>query len=204
MAAIFSLFSYLLRSSESKAADATPDKTSQIFISITSAVSTLVRHRKDIVVAVFPALMDVLSRLIVLLRPLANESKHLPFWATAPSTTDNARLFGRLLTNITAKTVQQKSLASKRVVSSLQGPMSKHAGYFLLAYLRACTASQAPLSPATRAELTPGLNEIIACMNKYERDALMNGLLSVRDEAERVLLRTMWKDYDRARYKGQA
>lgn len=177
-----------------------------MFTRITSTLSTLVRHRKDIMVAVFPALMDVLASLLTLLRPLSDDSSRLPSWAVSDAATvsESARVYGRLLTNITAKTVQQKSVASKRVVSSLQGPLSKHAGYFLLAYLRACTGSTDPLSPSTRAELAPGLYEIVGCMNKYERDAVMNGLLSARDEAERVLLRALWKDYDRARYKGQA
>lgn len=159
-------------------------------------------------VALFPALMQVVSGLLTLLRPLPADSASLPFWASHVTEPDqiaeNARLYGRLLTNMTAKTVQQKSAASTNMVSSLHGALSKHAGYYLLSFLRASTAGQAPLSPTTRAELLAGLNEIIATMNKFERDSLMHGLLTSRDDAERVLLRGLWKDYDRMRYKGQA
>lgn len=148
-----------------------------------------------------------MTLLLPLLRPLNIDSHQLPFWRVPPSTpadVKDARLYGRLLTNMTAKTVSQRTDASTRHVSSLHGPLSKHAGYFLLQYLRACTLSPAPLSLPTRTELSAGIYEVIGTMGKYERDSLMNSLLAPKDEAERMLLRSLWKDYERTRYKGQA
>lgn len=53
-----------------------------------------------------------------------------------------------------------------------------------------------------RAALWPGIKAIMGSMSKFEREALMKGMLTSEHEAERVLLRALWKDFDRQRYKG--
>lgn len=58
------------------------------------------------------------------------------------------------------------------------------------------------MSPAMRKEINPGILEILSTMGKSEREALMKGYLHDDQEAERVLLRVMWKEFDSVRYKG--
>ena len=85
---------------------------------------------------------------------------------------------------------------------SLTGPLSKHAPFLLVAFLRASTDTHAPLAPAVRQALTVGVLEVLGTLGKHEREALMRGFLGNHMEAERALLRALWKEHEKIRYKG--
>lgn len=114
----------------------------------------------------------------------------------------------RLLLSLgTRTTVLQRSSArnkgsSSSSVVSLAGPLGKHAPFILINYLKAATDSRFAISSALRKEINPGILEVISTMGKSEREALMKGYLQNDQEAERTLLRVMWKEFDAVRYKG--
>ncbi|KAH8914052.1 hypothetical protein BT69DRAFT_1290798 [Atractiella rhizophila] len=53
-----------------------------------------------------------------------------------------------------------------------------------------------------RKELEPGWFEVLSCMGKHERESLMKGYLSDRDEGERMILRKLFKKWNQERYQG--
>ena len=92
--------------------------------------------------------------------------------------------------------------AEKKASISLSGPLSKHAPFIVVRYLRDATDSALPLSSEVRNELNVGILEILGNLGKFEREALMKGFLSSSMEAERTLLRALWMEQDVIRYKG--
>ncbi|KAJ8293894.1 N-acetylserotonin O-methyltransferase-like protein [Rhodotorula toruloides] len=125
---------------------------------------------------------------------------------------NEARAVGRLLGSLTAKTTTTTASKRKSAIStgqavdasantSLAAPLSKHAPFLLLDYLRACVHPTCPIPSALRAELQGGWSEILDAMGKWEREALMKGLLSEDEEAERGVLRNLWKSWEKERYK---
>lgn len=126
---------------------------------------------------------------------------------------NEARAVGRLLGSLTAKTTTTTASKRKSAIStvhaedastntSLAAPLSKHAPFLLLDYLRACVHPTCPIPSALRAELQGGWSEILDAMGKWEREALMKGLLGEDEEAERGVLRNLWKSWEKERYKG--
>ncbi|BGP00937.1 hypothetical protein NBRC10513v2_005057 [Rhodotorula toruloides] len=126
---------------------------------------------------------------------------------------NEARAVGRLLGSLTTKTTTTTASKRKSAIStgqaedasantSLAAPLSKHAPFLLLDYLRACVHPTCPIPSALRAELQGGWSEILDAMGKWEREALMKGLLSEDEEAERGVLRNLWKSWEKERYKG--
>ncbi|BGP33429.1 hypothetical protein JCM10296v2_005230 [Rhodotorula toruloides] len=126
---------------------------------------------------------------------------------------NEARAVGRLLGSLTAKTTTTTASKRKSAISigqaddasantSLSAPLSKHAPFLLLGYLRACVHPTCPIPSGLRAELQGGWSEILNAMGKWEREALMKGLLSEDEEAERGVLRNLWRSWEKERYKG--
>ncbi|GAA6050668.1 hypothetical protein JCM3770_000882 [Rhodotorula araucariae] len=120
-----------------------------------------------------------------------------------------AKAVGRLLGSLTAKTTT--TTAGKRkhgaaddasTNTSLAAPLSKHAPFLLLNYLRACVHPTCPIPSALRNELQGGWFEVMDAMGKWEREALMKGMLGEEEEAERGVLRAMWKSWEKERYRG--
>ena len=149
-----------------------------------------------------------------------------PAWALEGSAasswlgTKHARTLTRLLVSLGTKTASSMhhgrpstsasasasaSAAASASASgpvSLTGPLSKHAPFLLVAFLRAATDTHAPLGPAVRQALTVGVLEVLGTLGKHEREALMRGFLGNHMEAERALLRALWKEHEKIRYKG--
>ncbi|GAA5895691.1 Urb2 domain-containing protein [Sporobolomyces salmoneus] len=128
-----------------------------------------------------------------------------------------AAAVGRLLGSLTAKTtaIQHKnskqsskteeggpSSVSTGTTTSLTAPLSKHAPFLLLAYLRACVHPTCPIPSTLRGELQGGWFEVMDSMGKWEREALMKGFLGEDEEAERGVLRDLWKSWEKERYRG--
>lgn len=90
-------------------------------------------------------------------------------------------------------------LANMGEERALAGALSKHAPFILVFWLRAGGPGRAILGPATN-----GLAALLSAMGTTEREALMSGFLVAEEEAERALLRSLWREYDRSRYRGGA
>ncbi|GAA5926924.1 Urb2 domain-containing protein [Sporobolomyces koalae] len=135
-----------------------------------------------------------------------------PAWAwqggASGINTLEAAAVGRLLGSLTAKTavVQHKNKQQEQdahaTTTSLTAPLSKHAPFLLLAYLRACVHPTCPIPSALRGELQGGWYEVMDSMGKWEREALMKGFLNEDEEAERGVLRGLWKSWEKERYRG--
>lgn len=120
-----------------------------------------------------------------------------------------AKALGRLLGSLGSKTTSTGGSRRKHVsadeagsTTSLVAPLSKHAPFLLLSYLRACVHSTCPIPSTLRSELQGGWFEVMDTMGKWEREALMKGLLGDEEEAERGVLRTMWNAWEKERYRG--
>jgi len=119
-----------------------------------------------------------------------------------------AKAFSRLLVGLNTKTIvlqksrKNKSNADSAQIVTLSGPLSKHSPFLLVNFLKYSADSHLYISSDIRKELLVGVQELIQSMNKFEKDAIMKGFLKSHMEAERVLLRELWKDYDKIRYKG--
>lgn len=119
-----------------------------------------------------------------------------------------AAAVGRLLGSLTTKTTalqhknKHNSEEAPPKTTSLTAPLSKHAPFLLLAYLRACVHPTCPIPSTLRGELQGGWFEVMDSMGKWEREALMKGFLSEDEEAERGVLRGLWKSWEKERYRG--
>ncbi|KAK4698573.1 nucleolar pre-ribosomal-associated protein 2, partial [Phenoliferia sp. Uapishka_3] len=119
-----------------------------------------------------------------------------------------AKAVGRLLASLTAKTAsatlkrKHGSMEKDTSTTSLAAPLSKHAPFILLPYLRACVNVVSPIPSVLRTELQGGWFEVMDSMGKWEREALMKGFLTDEEEAERGVLRGMWRTWEKERYRG--
>ena len=188
----------------------------QIFTSVVAVLASLVRHKRDHLLSLFPLLIYSLCQLIGLLRhssvasnqgavPEIEDKAGFPLWARTHDHTAImcADALSRLLAGIAARPGQSgNNLDAGRQSSktvNLGGPLSKHGSYLLLAYLRACAHPRAAISATVRHRLEPGLHAVIGTMGKYERDALMQGILTKDDEAERGILRGLIRSIKKER-----
>ncbi|SCV70426.1 BQ2448_1820 [Microbotryum intermedium] len=136
-----------------------------------------------------------------------------PFWVWYGGSQtigrEHAKAIGRLLISLSTKTTTLTTSSSSTTMTtkskstaSLVAPLSKHAPFLILIYLRASVHSTSPIPLALRNELQGGWYEVMDAMGKWEREALMKGFLKDEDEAERAVLRRMWKAYEKERYRG--
>lgn len=135
--------------------------------------------------------------------------RDLPAWLdpelVSPLTAQTeARTLSRLLSTLVVKNVSLKNRDSTTTSStkaeSLARPFSKHATYILVAYLKSLTSSYSVVPADVRAELEVGMTTICEIIGHHQRDAAMIGLL---DSAGKVLLKRVWSEYEKQRYKGQ-
>lgn len=205
-----------------------------------AATGHIVRHRKDHLVSLFPALIAVMSGFLAVLRigglgslgtsallddasdtsiilgqRAEREAKEtFPAWVWAGGRRaigrNEAKAVSRLLGSLGAKTTTTSGGTKRRTTAadlgasttSLMAPLSKHAPFLLLNYLRACVHPTCPIPSALRSELQGGWFEVMDAMGKWEREALMKGLLGDEEEAERGVLRSMWAAWEKERYRG--
>lgn len=190
----------------------------RLFDGIISTLSSLMRLRQDLVLGVLPQLGARLARLCTLFRRLRRTDvsglqrrqlrRDLPSWLdpvhVSPLSADHeARALSRLLSTLTVKNVSLRNRDSgeaKAKAESLARPFSKHATYILVAYLRSLTAPNSVVPADVRAELEVGMMTVCEIIGHHQRDAAMIGLL---DSAGKVLLKRIWTEYEKQRYKGQ-
>lgn len=133
-------------------------------------------------------------------------------WAGGPQAIGRAeaKAVGRLLSALATKTPgnvahKRKSSSTEKkdqAVTSLTAPLSKHAPFVVIPYLRACVDSTSPIPLSLRQEMQGGWYEVFDTMGKWEREALLKGFLGDDEDAERNLLREMWKSWEKERYRG--
>lgn len=133
---------------------------------------------------------------------------------------ESAREFSRLLNGLITKTTlslsldslssskkhKQDSSSSSRngnnSSSSLSKSLSKHSSNILLSYILSLTSNSTTIPTNVRTELLPGLFALFETIGEFERDSLMvSGLYG--NEGGKVILRRVWKEWERTRYKGQ-
>jgi len=213
VAVIWSTFVGLGKASTNRASVAAASTISSvIYLSMIDIASAISSHRRDLLVPTFPQLVACLSGFMHILQAGGHATTPAPMWASSGTPwakAHHAKALTRLLVSLNTKSAtlqhhKKRSEASRddSNPTSLAGPLSKHAPFILVAFLRASTDNAAPLVPDVRKELTVGILEILGTMGKYEREALMRGFLTQSMEAERTLLKQLWKDQERVRYKG--
>ncbi|GAA6018243.1 hypothetical protein JCM8202_000236 [Rhodotorula sphaerocarpa] len=243
VSAVLSLVSICLRP-ESADATVSSQVAGETFRNLVSTIGHIVRHRKDHLVSLFPALVAVLTGILSILRigglgslgqtnslddsaetlgPLGQRAEReakgtFPPWIWAGGRQaigrPEAKAVSRLLGSLGAKTAATSgggSGSSKRRSTAIDGsastvsliaPLSKHAPFLLLSYLRACVHPTCPIPSKVRSELQGGWFEVMDAMGKWEREALMKGMLGDEEEAERGVLRDMWSAWEKERYRG--
>ncbi|KZT74834.1 hypothetical protein DAEQUDRAFT_8826 [Daedalea quercina L-15889] len=206
---IWSIIGQLLSSSLEH--DQATDPT--VFQEIVSIVSALVRLRRDLVLNTLPHLGMVLRRLINALkepRPQLGAKQTrlvmntLPAWISAekPLSAEEARVLARLMTTLTTKTIVRMhgQNAESQKPESLVRPFSKHAAYVLTAYIDAVNDPLCHVATQIRKELQPGLFALCDMLGDHNRDAMM---VSALDASGKVMMKALWKEYEKQRYVGK-
>jgi len=185
-----------------------------IFHNIISIISSVVRHRRDLVVNTLPHLGMILRQLVMTMRQLrprlgAKQSKLVtdtfPVWVNAvhPLAIEEGRALARLLTTLTSKSVvrtnQSLSPDSQKAVS-LAKPFSKHAAFVLKAYMDAMNDPLCVMTLDVRNELRPGLFSLCDMISEHSRDAMM---VSTLDAGGKAIMKSLWKEYEKQRYVGK-
>ncbi|GAA5915915.1 hypothetical protein JCM6882_001761 [Rhodosporidiobolus microsporus] len=241
---VLSLVSRLLQPSTALPAPSRPSAPAvgELYRTLVTVVTHLVRHRKDHIIPLFPLLVSALSGFVAILRRagygttgsalsideptdssvvfgqrVEREAKAtFPAWIWEGGSRAvgraEAKTFSRLLGELSAKTAAPATKRKKdstgaagegsSTTTSLIAPLSKHAPFLLLTYLRASVHVTCPIPLALRTELQGGWFEVMDSMGRWEREALMKGFLGEEEEAERGMLRTLFKTWEKERYRG--
>ncbi|KAI3625576.1 hypothetical protein CBS9595_000937 [Malassezia furfur] len=220
---IFALVSCIVGPSgrEDRTEDCT--EAAALFSGIVSTLHAIIRLRKDLLGAFLPQLTEVLCLLLPLLQSLQRSNvgrtqlhrlaAATPIWldvASHPLGAGEARALSRLYAEVPAKSTSIATIVAhkRRRVStdehtgtteSLARSMSKHAVYILVAYVRCVTQSGTTLATPVRQELQPGLYALCDLVSKYERDAVLKGML---DASGQIIFKALWSEWERQRYKG--
>jgi len=179
-----------------------------------------VHNRRDLVSAGFPHLALILCRLMSTLKsPRPNLGRKqgntvassLPRWVASaePLGGTEAKALARLLTALTTKTTLRSRLGGfapsnrgrglEAEAQSLAKAFSKHAPSVLLAYIRAVNDPLCLVSREVRYELAPGLYALCGMMGEKGRDSIT----PVLDNGGKMILATLWAEYQKQRYVGQ-
>ena len=183
------------------------------FHEIVSILRSLVRLRRDLVVATLPHLSNVICHLLFTLRsprPLLGAKQYsivadsFPIWVnpSCPLGAEESKNISRLLTSLSAKTsvLVHGTSAELRKPESLARPLSKHVTCILRAYLEALNDPLCILPADVRRELQPGLFVLCEMLNEHTRDALM---VSALDAGGKAAMKVLWREYEKQRYIGK-
>lgn len=195
--------------------DSTTD--TPVFHKLTSIISALIRFRRDLVSQTLPHLGMILRQLILATRACrpnlgAKQTSLImdtqPRWVAAshPFQADDAKALSRVLESLNTKTTV-KSLSSSTIAGSapqkaesLAKPFSKHAPFVLRAYVEVMNDPFCALSLDVRKALEAGLFVLCGMVNEHSRDALM---VSGLDAGGKLILKALWKEYEKQRYVGK-
>ncbi|PPR01182.1 hypothetical protein CVT24_006058 [Panaeolus cyanescens] len=187
-----------------------------VFHKITTIVSSLVRFRRDLVTQTIPHLGMILRQLILSMRAchpnLGAKQTNLimntqPRWisSTQPLQPEDAKALSRLLESLNAKTTIKTlstvaSSTQPQKAESLSKPFSKHAVYVLKAYVEVMNDPFCALGLEVRKAIEAGLFVLCGMVNEHGRDALM---VSGLDAGGKLILKALWKEYEKQRYVGK-
>lgn len=186
-----------------------------IYLSITSCTTSLIRHRRDLVASTAPHLSAIVTQLIWCLRSTRpnlggrqtrSVVETLPGWidvVSHPLGTEEARSLARLLTSLTAKTIPRTHAhtTTSTKAESLATPLSKHAPFLLLAYVRLLTDLNSVVPSLMRRELEPGVGALCQMVGEKDRDAIMIG--GGLDGGGKGVLKMVWAEWESGRYVGK-
>ncbi|KAF9036465.1 hypothetical protein BDZ89DRAFT_1157548 [Hymenopellis radicata] len=131
-------------------------------------------------------------------------SDSFPAWIQIrePLGTEEAKAMSRLLETLNSKTIVKSYSSSKdsSKAESLAKPFSKHSAFVLTAFIEAASDPLCVVPTNTRKELQPGLFALCDMLNEHDRDAMM---LSSLDASGKVIMKSLWKDYEKQRYVGR-
>ncbi|KAL7415539.1 Urb2/Npa2 family-domain-containing protein [Mrakia frigida] len=214
------VWSILSRSLAPRTNSPAPSSTTlpHLFLSITSSTTSLIRHRRDLVASTAPHLSTIIIQLINCLRSLRpnlggrqtrSVVELLPGWinlvSSSPLGTEEARSLARLLTSLTAKTIprthQHNPSSTSTKAESLATPLSKHAPFLLLAYVRLLTDLNSVVPSLMRRELEPGVGALCGMVGEKDRDSIMVG--GGLDGGGKGILKMIWAEWEGGRYVGK-
>jgi hypothetical protein len=179
---------------------------------ILSILATLVRSRRDLVIATIPQLVSVTKRLFRLLSApradLGKRQRHLigaslPSWINpnTPLGEKEARAVSRYLTTFQNKTTSRTTGGGAEAkAESLARPLSIHAPAIIAAYVKTIHNPLNFISSRMRRELEPGLFALCDITSTHARDATM---VELTDAAEKATFKQLWQEYEGQKYVGQ-
>lgn len=189
-----------------------------IYSSITSALTVLVRHRHHYMLRVLPQLAILLSQLVAVFRqpssrrsnvPKSNERSGLPPWLNIYTNSlglKQARSLGRLCSAITSRPLSNKTDMGSH--QTLAKSFSNHAVSVLVSYIQSLTqldemnTSQYDtlfVGGDAGQEIARAMFNFCDIVGTWQRNFLMDLL---EDEGEKLVARELWRKYDSQRYKG--
>ncbi|KAJ3828501.1 Urb2/Npa2 family-domain-containing protein [Lentinula raphanica] len=191
-----------------------PNTCRETFHHIVAIATALIRLRRDLILPTIPHLGIILRLLIRSMQsPRSNlgpkqsamVSSRLPSWINIQDTLgiEEGKSLSRLLESLNTKTVIRRlttSAAAPPRAESLAKPFSKHAAYVIKAYVESLNDPLCMIPAAVRKELQSGLYALCGMINNFSRDALM---ASAADAGEKLILKNLWKEYEKQRYVGK-
>lgn len=200
-----------------------PQTHPETFHLLTSIISALIRLRRDLVLTTLPHLCLILRQLIFTLRtprPQLGRKQYsfvvsgLPQWinpSDRPLGPEESKALARLLTTLSTKSVirtytnnathgTSAPSTDTQKPESLARPLSKHVAYVLQAYIEVVNDPLCVFSSEMRKELMPGLFVLCGIMGEHARDALM---VSALDGGGKMVLKGVWKEYEKQKYVGK-
>ena len=183
-----------------------------IFHRIVSTMGALVRLRRDLVAWTLPHLGMMLRQLILCMRacrPMLGAKQTAmvmdtqPRWISAKNAlgVDEAKALSRLLEALGAKTVVRTfTQGEMQKAESLAQHFSKHAIYVVKAYIECMNDPLCVLSAEVRREMQPGLFALCGMVSEHGRDAVM---VSALDTGGKMLMKTLWREYEKQKYVGK-
>lgn len=193
ISAVFTLATQCLVAESSSTDAPTPSLSTKkkSFSIISTTLIECIRLRRDFVSHYLPQLTMLLVRM---LQEFQGRSK-----AERERELEEAKVFSRLLSSITAKSTSASigGLPESKM-KSLAKSFSTHAPYVIVAFTRNMTLPTFTRGE-TREELVRGIYELCDIVGPWQKNVMMDMLA---DEAERIVMRSLWRGWEAQRYKG--
>ncbi|MCO5573449.1 hypothetical protein L7F22_027220 [Adiantum nelumboides] len=154
----------------------------KVFSSIVATLLTFIKLRSDILATLLPQISLLMGRIISHFQKIPNSN------ASGDRKIVQAREFTRLCSAITSRQ------------SKLARGFSLHCLPIILSYVRALTSLDGIGIGEARMELERGIFALCGILANWQRDLLFD---MMSDEAERIVARKLWRNFEAQRYKGE-
>lgn len=159
----------------------------KLFHLTTKNLMECIRLRRDYVAQYLPQLTMLLKQLME------------GFHASSHFGIDQARQYSRLLNAITQKsTMTSTNGLPESKLKTLAKPFSTHATHVIVTFVRNRTMPTF-VKGEIREELTRGMYTLCDILGPWQKNVMMDML---KDEGERIVMRTLWRGWESQRYKG--